>query len=74
MPRNYSNCILKGLANYLFTKFRLETAKKQDKRIGLMSEIISSMKLIKIYCLENQFAQRISKARNEEISVTRYAS
>ena len=73
MPPNEFNFILAGLAIYLFTKFRLETAKKQDKRIGLMSEIISSMKLIKMYCWENQFAKRISKARNEEIRITRCA-
>ena len=61
------------LTIYLFSKFRLDTAKKQDKRIGIMDEIISSMKLIKMYCWENQFAKRISMARNEEIRVTRCA-
>ena len=39
-----------------------------------MDEIISSMKLIKMYCWENQFAKRISKARNEEIRVIRFAN
>ena len=62
------------LTIYLFSKFRLDTAKKQDKRIGIMDEIISSMKLIKMYCWENQFAKRISKARNEEIRVIRFAN
>ena len=58
----------------MFSKFRLDTAKKQDKRIGIMDEIISSMKLIKMYCWENQFAKRISKARHEEIRVIRFAN
>ena len=58
----------------MFSKFRLDTAKKQDNRIGIMDEIISSMKLIKMYCWENQFAKRISKARNEEIRVIRFAN
>ena len=62
------------LTIYLFSKFRLDTAKKQDKRIGIMDEIISSMKLIKMYCWENQFAKRISKARHEEIRVIRFAN
>ena len=58
----------------MFSKFRLDTAKKQDKRIGIMDEIISSMKLIKMYCWENQFAKRIFKARNEEIRMIRFAN
>ena len=59
------------LTIYLFSKFRLETARKQDKRIGLMNEIISCMKLIKMYCWESEFAKKISKAREEEIKVVR---
>ena len=74
MPFNDFFFLLLVLTIYMFSKFRLETAKKQDKRIGLMSEIISSMKLIKMYCWENQFAKRISKARNEEIRVIRFAN
>ena len=66
--------ILAVLSIYLFSKFRLETARKQDKRIGLMNEIISSIKLIKMYCWESQLAKRISKAREEEIGVIRSAN
>ena len=49
-------------------------AKRQDKRIGLMNEIISGMKLIKMHCWESQFANRISEARNNEIRVNRSAN
>ena len=55
----------------LFSEFRLETAKKQDRRIGLMNDIISGIKLIKMYCWESPLANRILKAREEEISVIR---
>ena len=55
----------------LYSKFRLETAKKQDRRIGLMNDIISGIKLIKMYCWERPLANRILKARKEEISVIR---
>ena len=66
--------ILAVLSIYLFSKFRLETARKQDKRIGLMNEIISSIKLIKMYCWESPLAHRISNARGEEIGVIRFAN
>ena len=36
-----------------------------------MNEIISGIKLIKMYCWENPLANRISEARKEEISVIR---
>ena len=65
--------IILVLATYQFSKFRLQVAKRQDKRIGLMNEIISGMKLIKMHCWESQFANRISKARNKEIRVNRSA-
>ena len=71
---NMLTFILAVLTTYLFSKFRLETARKQDKRIGLMNEIISCIKLIKMYCWESQLAKRISKAREEEIGVIRSAN
>ena len=39
-----------------------------------MNEIISSIKLIKMYCWESPLAHRISNARGEEIGVIRFAN
>ena len=67
----YIKLLFAVITTYFYTKFRFETAKKQDKRIGLMNEIISGIKLIKMCCWENPLANRISDARKEEISVIR---
>ena len=37
-----------------------------DQRVGLMSEILSAMRVIKLYCWENSFVQKISGLRKRE--------
>ena len=44
---------------------------KQDIRIGLMNEIISCMKLIKMHCWEYSFADKIAEARKSEMNIIR---
>ena len=53
------------------SQIRLQTAEKQDCRIRLMREIITSMKLIKMHCWENSFAEKIAHARRSEMGLLR---
>jgi len=53
-----------------FSQFRLETAKKTDVRIRLMNEIISGIRVVKMYAWENSFAKLVNNARSAETAVT----
>ena len=46
---------------------RLKVVTITDKRVTMMSEIINSMRLIKMYAWEQPFTQRIDKLREGEI-------
>lgn len=47
----------------LSAKFRLETALRTDRRIRLMAEIISGIKVIKMFVWEDVFKNLIESAR-----------
>ncbi|KAK8395732.1 hypothetical protein O3P69_005668 [Scylla paramamosain] len=49
------------------SSIRVETVKVTDKRVALMSEILNSMRLIKMYSWEDSFAKKISGIRREEL-------
>ncbi|XP_069952910.1 ATP-binding cassette sub-family C member 12 isoform X2 [Cherax quadricarinatus] len=49
------------------SSIRVETVKVTDKRVTLMSEILNSMRLIKMYSWEDSFAKKISGIRKEEL-------
>ena len=51
----------------LFNKYRRQTTQITDKRVRLMNEIISAMKLIKVYCWEQPFAETVDQIRQQEI-------
>ncbi|OTF79717.1 hypothetical protein BLA29_014445 [Euroglyphus maynei] len=47
----------------LFSRVRSNTAKQTDTRLRLMSEITSGIRVIKMYCWEKPFANRVADAR-----------
>lgn len=50
-----------------FGELREKTASVTDTRVKLMSELISAMKLIKVYCWEKPFSSKVHLIRKEEI-------
>ena len=56
-----------GIMGRLFSRFRRNSTRITDTRVNLMSEIVSAMKLIKVYCWEQPFARIINDIRTKEI-------
>ncbi|CAG2112257.1 unnamed protein product, partial [Medioppia subpectinata] len=52
----------------MFSKVRLMIAKLTDKRLQYMVEIISGMRVIKMYSWEQPFADLVAEARKQEVS------
>ncbi|CAL1598298.1 unnamed protein product [Knipowitschia caucasica] len=52
----------------LFSKFRSQTAVLTDTRIRTMNEVVSGMRIIKMYAWEKPFAALVSDIRRKEIS------
>ncbi|CAG2117708.1 unnamed protein product, partial [Medioppia subpectinata] len=52
----------------LFSRFRQKTAKLTDARLRLMNEIISGMRVIKMYTWEQSFSDLVAKARKLEVN------
>ena len=48
-------------------KLRSVTIKSTDKRVSLMSEILTSIKLVKLYGWEKSFSQKVEQMRNNEL-------
>ncbi|CAG2111248.1 unnamed protein product [Medioppia subpectinata] len=51
----------------LFSKLRSQTAKLTDSRLKLMNEIITGMRVIKMYAWEQSFARLVDTARKSEV-------
>ncbi|XP_019626252.1 PREDICTED: multidrug resistance-associated protein 4-like [Branchiostoma belcheri] len=51
----------------LFSKFRSQTAHRTDERVRTMSEIISAMRVIKMYTWEEPFGTLVKKQRRREV-------
>ena len=47
----------------LISKFRLKSAALTDNRVRIMSEILSGMRVIKMYAWEHSFSQIVAEAR-----------
>ncbi len=54
-----------------FSRLRLETALRTDKRIAVMGEIIRGIKVIKMYAWEGSFGRMVHAARQAEVDVIR---
>ncbi|XP_070850344.1 ATP-binding cassette sub-family C member 4-like [Chaetodon trifascialis] len=52
----------------LFSKFRSKTAALTDNRIRTMNEVVSGIRIIKMYAWEKPFAALVSDVRRKEIS------
>ena len=60
---SYTDSSRLGWMGRVFSKLRLETAKRTDERIRTMNEIISAMRVIKMYTWEKPFANLIAHCR-----------
>ncbi|KAJ7402776.1 hypothetical protein BTVI_83468 [Pitangus sulphuratus] len=58
----------------LFSSLRSKTAALTDVRIRTMNEVISGMKIIKMYAWEKSFAELVSGLRRKEISMVMKSS
>ena len=47
----------------LISRFRMKSAARTDKRVQIMNEIVSGMRVIKMYTWENSYADILAKAR-----------
>ena len=56
-------CHVIGWMGKVFSRMRLKTAIRTDERIRIMNEIISGMRVIKMYTWENPFAKLIEYCR-----------
>jgi len=55
--------VLIGYMGRLFSQLRGSTAVKTDRRIRIMNEIISGMRVIKMYTWEKPFAALVNSTR-----------
>ncbi|XP_030637683.1 ATP-binding cassette sub-family C member 4 [Chanos chanos] len=59
---------LQTLFGRLFSKFRAKTAVLTDSRIRTMNEVVSGIRIIKMYAWEKPFATLVNDVRRKEIS------
>ncbi|KAJ3584308.1 hypothetical protein NHX12_014804 [Muraenolepis orangiensis] len=59
---------LQSLSGKLFSKFSREMAVLTDSRILTMNEVVSGIRIIKMYAWEKPFAALVSAVRQEEVS------
>ncbi|GFS16304.1 multidrug resistance-associated protein 4 [Elysia marginata] len=59
------------LMGKLFSRLRRKTAVHTDKRVKVMNEIISGIRIIKLYCWEKPFGRLVEKLRSLEVSQLR---
>ncbi|KAK9745323.1 ABC transporter transmembrane region [Popillia japonica] len=54
------------------TSRRLKTAAQSDKRLRMVQEVLSSIRMIKMYTWENYFAKIMNKCRTKELKHLRF--
>ncbi|XP_068612667.1 LOW QUALITY PROTEIN: ATP-binding cassette sub-family C member 4-like, partial [Brachionichthys hirsutus] len=52
----------------LFSKYRSKTAALTDNRIRIMNEVVSGMRIIKMYAWEKPFAALVADVRSKEVA------
>lgn len=52
-------------------QFRMSQNNAIDRRVRIMSEVLSNMRSIKVYALEGVFGQKVTAVRQEEITLLR---
>nr|UOU03341.1 ATP-binding cassette subfamily C4-1-2 [Brachionus rubens] len=57
----------KALIAKLYNKNRSKNCKKSDERVSVLTEILNSIKIIKMYCWEVPFSKRVTDLRNKEL-------
>uniref|UniRef100_T1IZ26 Uncharacterized protein n=1 Tax=Strigamia maritima TaxID=126957 RepID=T1IZ26_STRMM len=60
---------LQGWMGNIFAKLRLQVAELTDERVRIMNEIVSGMRIIKMYTWENPFSEAVENARRREMGV-----
>ncbi|XP_066267633.1 ATP-binding cassette sub-family C member 4-like [Branchiostoma lanceolatum] len=65
---------ISGRIGRLFSTYRGQIAQKTDDRIRTMSEIISAMRVIKMYAWEKPFSELVANLRKIEIGIIDKAS
>ncbi|CAM4841394.1 unnamed protein product [Rotaria magnacalcarata] len=61
---------IQPLFSRLFLYLRAEVLKVTDERVKIMSEIIRSMRIIKMYCWESAFERKVCRIRTREMIKT----
>ncbi|CAF1162569.1 unnamed protein product [Adineta ricciae] len=59
--------IIQTICNRLILHFRTKILQITDERVKIMSEIIRSMRIVKMYCWESAFSKIVSSIRKREI-------
>ncbi|UJR21510.1 hypothetical protein I4U23_024596 [Adineta vaga] len=59
--------LIQPLYSRLFVRMRTKILKITDERLKVMSEIIKSMRIVKMYCWESAFVQKVCSIRKREI-------
>ncbi|KAJ8252922.1 hypothetical protein GJAV_G00207050 [Gymnothorax javanicus] len=65
---------MQTLFGRLFSRFRSKTAAFTDNRIRTMNEVVSGMRIIKMYAWEKPFSLLVNEARRKEISMVMKSS
>ncbi|XP_068702097.1 ATP-binding cassette sub-family C member 4-like isoform X3 [Montipora foliosa] len=65
---------LQGFIGRCFARLRAKTAVLSDKRIKVMNEIISGMRVIKMYTWERPFAKIVAQVRRQETKLIKFSS
>jgi ATP-binding cassette subfamily C (CFTR/MRP) protein 4 len=61
--------VCSGMLGTLFGKLRLKTAMRTDKRMRILNEIISAIRIVKMYAWECLFAKMVVDARRYATSI-----